>query len=205
MWYMWDNVTCCSTEKVAKWKKESTRQSNCTIYRPCTRSPRWRWRLREPCCQADMVCTSRTKKHPKKSRGRTSYTGRRSRSLAFHVATKSDRVPTGYLQLLATCNSVHQPFPKSESSLESNQESRHTTSPVRTSPARSEPKCWRGQNLASPRARTQIVRDEWNALFSWLGGALNAFCTDASILRFPRRHNTSRALDGILLRSRMDP
>lgn len=76
------------------------------------------------------------------------------------------------LSLLATSNSLHQAFPNSESSLESNQESRHTTCPVRTSPARSESKCWRGQNLQQRQARKhennchfnspQILRDEWN-------------------------------------------
>ena len=51
------------------------------------------------------------------------------------------------LSLLATCNLVHRVFPKSESSLESSQECRHTTCPVQTSPARSELHRRRGQNL----------------------------------------------------------
>lgn len=92
---------------------------------------------------------------------------------------------------LATGNSVHQAFPNSESSLESNQESRHIISSVQTSPARSLSKCWQGHNLASPKAKptviwchlnsSQMLRDEWNsgrhrvlwgrslaARFSWL-------------------------------------
>ena len=102
------------------------------------------------------------------------------------------------LYLLATSNWLHQAFPKSESSLESNQASNHTTCLVRTSPARSESKCWRGQNLASPKARTQILRDEWNsgrhsilwgrsfgARFSWLELSMPLCCAFFSLF-----HNT---------------
>ena len=72
-------------------------------------------------------------------------------SLFWQVATRFTRV-----------------FPKSESSLESSQESRHTTSPLRTFPVRSESKCWRGQNLQQRQARKHENNCHiWIALKSW--------------------------------------